>query len=261
MGSQNAKAESNQNNSFINQTGAELEGADPINLDEDSQSSFLSNSQLEPPAQGSNLVVNTFRWNHGGNDVYVIGSFNGWKERVHMDKIGNEFTKEHPLERGVIHEYKFIVDNDWRFAPDQPTKKDQHNNINNWVDTSTFPVICRGADETKIGDGYTQELCADFTIMEPEPLPLHLHHVLTNHSNSYDYRQKNFIPVNSPIRQTNAELAGENNLPPNELPVPPHVILNHVGVRANESVLGLTMTQRFREKFVTTIYYKPLNKL
>lgn len=105
---------------------------------------------------------------------------------------------------------------------------------------------------------YTQELCADLTTMDPDPLPTHLMFVLANHSNSFDYRQKQTIPYNSPIVQTNAELAGENNLPPNELPIPPHVILNHVGVRANDRVIGLTTTQRHKEKFITTVYYKPI---
>ena len=40
-----------------------------------------------------------------------------------MKKNGNEFTLLKTLERGV-HQYKFIVDNEWRFAPDQPTMRD-----------------------------------------------------------------------------------------------------------------------------------------
>lgn len=34
-----------------------------------------------------------------------------------MTKKGNEFTLVKALERGV-HQYKFVVDNEWRFAPD-----------------------------------------------------------------------------------------------------------------------------------------------
>ena len=249
MGSQNAK-ESNQSNSFINAQGSE----NSMNLD-DSQGSSIAAS-LNESQPDNNYVNYTFRWNYGGNEVFVIGSFNSWRQRLLMERRGSEFVLEHPLERGMTLEYKFIVDNEWRFAPDQPTKKDQNDNINNYVCTEAAPAPKKPTEDPKTSDAYTQELCADFTIMEPDPLPLHLHYVLANHSNSYDYRQKNTIPFNSPIKQTNAELAGENNLPPNELPVPPHVILNHVGIRANESVIGLTTTQRYRDKFVTTIYYK-----
>jgi len=49
--------------------------------------------------------------------VFLIGSFNKWAERIPMKKNGNEFTLVKTLERG-IHQYKFIVDNEWRFAPE-----------------------------------------------------------------------------------------------------------------------------------------------
>jgi 5'-AMP-activated protein kinase regulatory beta subunit len=47
----------------------------------------------------------------------LIGSFSKWQERIPMKKMGNEFTLVKALERG-IHFYKFIVDGEWKFAPD-----------------------------------------------------------------------------------------------------------------------------------------------
>jgi hypothetical protein len=42
-----------------------------------------------------------------------------------MEKKGdNEFVHIKMLNRDQTYEYKFIVDNEWRFAPDQPTRKD-----------------------------------------------------------------------------------------------------------------------------------------
>ena len=35
-----------------------------------------------------------------------------------MHKSGNDFSYVHNLKRGK-HAYKFIVDDEWRFAPDQ----------------------------------------------------------------------------------------------------------------------------------------------
>ena len=257
MGSQNTKTESNQHNSFMQ---GQEENEPVLTMEDTSKESSIASSLIESADayQDSNLVSMTFRWDHGGNEVFVIGSFNAWKERIRMEKTDRGFILEKSLERGMIHDYKFIVDGEWRFAHDQPTKKDQNGNINNWVDTTAFPEPVKKANTNKVTDMYTQELCSDFTSMEPDPLPLHLHYVLANHSASFDYRQKQTIPPNSPIRQTNAELAGEHNLPPNELPIPPHVILNHIGVRANDRFIGLTTSQRYREKFVTTIYYKPI---
>lgn len=257
MGSQNTKTESNQHNSFMQGQG-DNEG---INLDDTSRESSIASSLIEitETYQESNLVNVTFHWDHGGNEVYLMGSFNSWSERVRMERVDKNFSVEKSVERGMVHEYKFIVDGEWRFAHDQPTKKDQNGNINNWVDTTGFPESVKPAHQPKLVDTYTQELCSDFTTMEPDPLPSHLHYVLANHSASFDYRQKQTIPPNSPIKQTNAELAGEHNLPPNELPIPPHVILNHVGIRANDRYIGLTTSQRYKEKFVTSIYYKPIH--
>jgi len=57
-----------------------------------------------------------------------------------MKKNGNEFTLVKTLERGV-HQYKFIVDNEWRFAPEQPTMRDNNGNINNYIDTSHYAPV------------------------------------------------------------------------------------------------------------------------
>jgi 5'-AMP-activated protein kinase regulatory beta subunit len=50
-----------------------------------------------------------------------------------MDKNGEEATKQLKLEKKE-HQYKFIVDGDWRFAPDQKTFADHNGNINNVID-------------------------------------------------------------------------------------------------------------------------------
>lgn len=84
------------------------------------------------------LVNIVFTWNFGGQEAYLVGSFTGWTERLLMKKVGgNEFSLLHPLERGV-HQYKFIVDGNWRFAGDQPTMRDNQGNINNFIDTTHY---------------------------------------------------------------------------------------------------------------------------
>jgi len=219
----------------------------------DSPNSSACSLNAEQP--DLNKVSFTFRWTLGGREVQVIGAFNSWTERLRMQKEGNEFVLNVELERGNVFQYKFIVDGEWRFAPEQPTTRDKEGNINNYIDTNSFPEPKRV--EPKQENVYSQDYCSDFISLEPDPLPLHLHYVIANHSNTYDYRQKQTRPFNSPIRESNGELAGENALPPNELPTPPHVVLNHLALRTKDRVIGLSMTQRYKEKFVTTIYYKP----
>lgn len=56
-----------------------------------------------------------------------------------MHRSGNDFTYIHNLKRGK-HAFKFIVDDEWRFAPDQPTVADIEGRINNFIDVTDFKV-------------------------------------------------------------------------------------------------------------------------
>ena len=84
-----------------------------------------------------NIVPNVFKWDHGGRNVYITGTFNNWERQIPMHRSGNDFTYVHNLKKGK-HAYKFIVDDEWRFAPDQPTVADIEGRINNFIDVSDF---------------------------------------------------------------------------------------------------------------------------
>mmetsp|Transcript_2880 Transcript_2880/g.5400 ORF Transcript_2880/g.5400 Transcript_2880/m.5400 type:complete len:381 (+) Transcript_2880:489-1631(+) len=221
------------------------------------------------------VVPTVFRWEHGGREVYITGTFNGWTRQIPMHRSGNDFTYIHNLKRGK-HAYKFIVDDEWRFAPDQPTVADVDGRINNFIDVTEFKpytgdksfeteknaaYYCRPYssddkngqngmainDDDVMADGmqniaqyqdpdgeiFTHNMpdLDDYT-KDPPPLPPHLRHIILN---------------KPPQLQDTAAL-----------PVPQHVALNHLyctAIRDNMMVLGIT--QRFRTKFVTTVYYSP----
>lgn len=84
-------------------------------------------------AADDDVVPTVFRWEHGGRDVYITGTFNGWTRQIPMHRSGNDFTYIHNLKRGK-HAFKFIVDDEWRFAPDQPTVADIDGRIDNFID-------------------------------------------------------------------------------------------------------------------------------
>jgi 5'-AMP-activated protein kinase, regulatory beta subunit len=193
-------------------------------------------------------VPTVFRWEHGGRQVYITGTFNGWSRQIPMHRSGNDFTYIHNLKRGK-HAFKFIVDDEWRFAPDQPTVADIEGRINNFIDVTAFKaytgdkdfekekaaaeygVLDDALDEpTEVG-GPDKDGVYDYT-KEPPPLPPHLRHIILN---------------KPPQLQDTAAL-----------PVPQHVALNHLyctAIRDNMMVLGIT--QRYKTKFVTTVYYSP----
>ena len=235
-------------------------------------------------------VPTVFRWEHGGRQVYITGTFNGWSRQIPMHRSGNDFTYIHNLKRGK-HAFKFIVDDEWRFAPDQPTVADIEGRINNFIDVTDFkaytgdkdferernaaecgvgtkvpprglpgaPRADRGAEpdippppgtigpdgelimpghpskplKDPDGETFTQAVPdLDEYTKEPPPLPPHLRHIILN---------------KPPQLQDTAAL-----------PVPQHVALNHLyctAIKDNMMVLGIT--QRYKTKFVTTVYYSP----
>ncbi|CDJ42280.1 Prkab2-prov protein, related [Eimeria tenella] len=85
------------------------------------------------------LIPCVFTWTHGGHVVYLTGSFNNWsvENKFRLNRSGHEFSYIQNLKRGV-HYYKFIVDDQWRYAPDQQTQTDEHGNVNNVLDISGF---------------------------------------------------------------------------------------------------------------------------
>ena len=262
-------------------------------------------------------VPTVFRWEHGGRNVYITGTFNGWSRQIPMHRSGNDFTYIHNLRRGK-HAFKFIVDDEWRFAPDQPTVADIEGRINNFIDVTDFKaytgdtefenerhaVHCsraaaeaaakvknaaaaiarrtksssseqssssaisphhhqlddnssggaggrgkpheagggaagKGASKSPggIADldgeiyGHSMPDLDEYT-KEPPPLPPHLRHIILN---------------KPPQLQDTAAL-----------PVPQHVALNHLyctAIKDNMMVLGIT--QRYKMKSCTTVYYSP----
>lgn len=208
-------------------------------------------------------VPTVFRWEHGGRQVYITGTFNGWSRQIPMHRSGNDFTYIHNLKRGK-HAFKFIVDDEWRFAPDQPTVADIEGRINNFIDVTDFkaytgdrdfekekaaaeyggtateaaeddvgPTTSGGPQPDRDGEVFSNNMpdVDDYT-REPPPLPPHLRYIILN---------------KPPQLQDTAAL-----------PVPQHVALNHLyctAIKDNMMVLGIT--QRYKTKFVTTVYYSP----
>jgi 5'-AMP-activated protein kinase regulatory beta subunit len=97
-------------------------------------------------ASSSRLVPTVFRWEHGGTNVYITGTFNGWGKRIPMHRSGNDFLHIASLAAGR-HAYKFVVDDEWRFAPDQPTVTDATGNMNNVIDLTDFALVDEGEED------------------------------------------------------------------------------------------------------------------
>jgi 5'-AMP-activated protein kinase regulatory beta subunit len=186
------------------------------------------------------VVPTVFKWEHGGRNVYITGTFNNWDMQIPMHRSGNDFSYVHNLKRGK-HAFKFVVDDEWRFAPDQPTVADVEGRVSNFIDVSEFqPYIGDDAffdksKERKIPNdefGHKIPDLDDYT-KEPLALPPHLRHIILN----------KHVPSADPLA----------------LPIPQHVSLNHLYCTAiKDGMMVLGATQRYKDKFFTVVFYSTI---
>mmetsp|Transcript_22847 Transcript_22847/g.76714 ORF Transcript_22847/g.76714 Transcript_22847/m.76714 type:complete len:316 (+) Transcript_22847:85-1032(+) len=204
-----------------------------------------------PTAPGSDrltLIPTVLQWSHGGRLVYVTGTFNNWAERIPMRQSRTDFTVCLNLPVGTF-QYKFIVDNEWRFSPSQPLVQDAQGNVNNCItvldeedfmrDTGGGPQGGQAAGDGKFGQVVDDETLS--TAKDPQPLPVHLTKVVLNSR-----------PITLP--PTMAE----------EIEMPLHCALLHMcwqpptGPSDQErQVAVVATTYRYRSKFVSCVYYRP----
>ena len=97
-------------------------------------------------SEKSDVIPTTFEWKNGGNNVYLTGSFCNWNQFFLMKKISSgSFILTLNLPRGN-HEYKFKVDNQWKYNEKYPTCNN-HGNINNYLDTTNWEITVINTDE------------------------------------------------------------------------------------------------------------------
>mmetsp|Transcript_120610 Transcript_120610/g.196207 ORF Transcript_120610/g.196207 Transcript_120610/m.196207 type:complete len:271 (-) Transcript_120610:113-925(-) len=113
--------------------GADAAGASVGSFD---QKDGFNQKEINKAGQDDRLSV-VFTWTGGGQNVFLAASFNAWQKQIPMVRSGNEFAVVQELPRGV-HQYKFIVDDHWKFAPDQPKTQDAAGHMNNVCDISQY---------------------------------------------------------------------------------------------------------------------------
>ncbi|CAG8452730.1 26616_t:CDS:2 [Dentiscutata erythropus] len=83
-----------------------------------------------------NIIPIEFHWRHGGNSVFVTGDFDNWQataHEMHFSPETNDFVAVVEIDRTKQHEFKFVVDGNWRHNDDLQTRYDEHGNINNII--------------------------------------------------------------------------------------------------------------------------------
>ncbi|CAJ2503014.1 Uu.00g104080.m01.CDS01 [Anthostomella pinea] len=73
-----------------------------------------------------------FKWDHPATEVYVTGTFDGWKKTEKLEKVGDHFEKNVTVpDASEKIFYKFVVDGDWVTDHTAPKEADESGNENN----------------------------------------------------------------------------------------------------------------------------------
>lgn len=183
-----------------------------------------------------------------------------------------------------MYQYKFVVDGKWRFSKLHPTCNDGTGNINNIINTNTFPispvqkqtpinseitsVITAQKTESTFSTAATKSDVDSYKSEFPNRKDLHVDATSCPENYKYSYSIINSShrkPVGKPdyLKPKDQSCLTEN-ASYISIAIPPHINLNHLCLKPSETpqksqTIVTSTTQRVRNKFLTIIYCKPVN--
>ena len=286
MGSENSKDKEKSNNIIMNNSTSNFtkdncssyNGIRSESSENPRKSLSYASSTSEHPdnleTPSDTKVPTTFEWKEDGNVVSVTGSFCNWSQFFIMNKDKDGVFRLTLSLPKAFHQYKFYVDNQWRYSTLFPIHND-NNNLNNYIDTSNWEppgkkheikeVLTNNKEVTntnkEINDDYSEYYPQKHELnTDAQPIP-------QQYINSFnlDHNTKQHLLGNNKFyNRSERNLLSENNSF-KQIGKPPHVNLNHshskiLNGQKYNTVL-VSCTSRVRYKFTTVIYYRPSNNL
>ncbi|XP_017492255.1 PREDICTED: 5'-AMP-activated protein kinase subunit beta-1-like [Rhagoletis zephyria] len=203
----------------------------------------LNSSSQGIGAFNDQKLPTVFKWEGGGKEVFVTGTFSEWKP-LKMSQSQGDFVTVVDIPEGV-HKFKFVVDGVETVDRNAPLDDNKAHNVMNVKksDFEVFEALAMDLASNNTGNNkpgsYTQEIpSADghtgVPSTAPPFLPPHLLQVILNNPST-------------------------NFCEPTLLPQPNHVMLNHLyALSIKDGVMVLSAIHRYRKKYVTTLLYKPI---
>ncbi|KAH7032906.1 uncharacterized protein B0I36DRAFT_265937 [Microdochium trichocladiopsis] len=239
-------------------------------------------------------VPTRVEWLGGGQKVYVTGTPFQWSRKQRLNPVpGREGVLETviPVFPGT-HHLKFLVDGNMQTSPDLPTTVDFGNNLVNYIEVSgedaaandvvvdlSVPKSSKEAADLPSRSGSTEGLKSgtgagekkpQLKVIEPADV---FTPALPSYLTDFDQPEESAaytlamaaldkLPMppalpgflSKPILNNTTLIKDDNSV----LNMPNHTVLNHLGTCSiKNNVLAVSATTRYRNKYVTTIIYKP----
>ncbi|KAI0199036.1 5'-AMP-activated protein kinase beta subunit, interation domain-containing protein [Astrocystis sublimbata] len=227
-------------------------------------------------------------WLRGGQKVYVTGTPFQWgrKQRL-LPSMGEEGVLETVIRVFPgTHHIKFLVDGTMQTSPDLPTTVDFGNNLVNYievsVDTSTVREINVEPGVPKAEDAQRLPSRQPSTVGVHDAIPTKMRDIvpadvfsgkLPRYLEDFDQPEESkayrisataleklpappTLPsfLSKPIMNNTTLIKDDNSV----LNMPNHTVLNHLATCSiRNNVLPLSATTRYKDKYVTTVIYKP----
>ena len=177
-------------------------------------------------------------------EVLLIGSFlKNWSGFVIMEK--NELSQIYEYEAYLprkIHYFKFIVNNKWLCSDFYPTKLDESNNLNNWIDLTNY----KEEYETKNIFNDSINIIAKYPEMK----------ILNRKPPRSLYYKKKLSLDNSINKGGNINSSNKKILKLKTENIR-HLIPEINDLFSQSSYIRISSTERNKNKLITLIYYKP----
>ncbi|EMR08703.1 hypothetical protein PNEG_02881 [Pneumocystis murina B123] len=196
-------------------------------------------------------------WKGNHQNVYVTGTFTGWGKKIPLNKSVNDFTALIHLPKGT-HRFKFLVDNEWKCSDELATATDSSGNLVNYIEVNdaSLSSMFQADKQASLTEHRVSKPVETYT----NRIPTLYDEALEN--NTYRNFQESSVPPSLPphlekvILNSNSTMKDDQSVLPN----PNHVVLNHLAASSiRNGVFAVSVTTRFRHKYVTTILYKSIN--
>lgn len=191
-------------------------------------------------------------------EIQLIGSFTNWKEKINMVKSDGDYCVIVDLPEGE-HQYKFVVDGKWEHDPNQTTVDDHFSGKNNLVtvkksDFEVMDALDIDLTATNAVAALNQKTNDDLSKSPPGE---YTDEIPTRGLNSLALDKPPYLPPQLLNIVLNKDTSAKCE--PALLPEPNHVMLKHLyALSIRDGVMVLSSTYRFKQKFVTTCFYKPI---
>ncbi|CCF59009.1 hypothetical protein KAFR_0F04140 [Kazachstania africana CBS 2517] len=256
------------------------------------QMKFQSSSATE------NMVPVEIIWKQGGKKVYVTGSFTSWRKMIALVEhpTNPDWARVRLKLPPGNHRFRFVVDNELRFSDDVPSATDSMGNLVNYIEVK--PSKRQYESDTKlsqasrialkiknepddIGDGFVRyyssapeekqyEYSQKVPALSTDPKVMEQYYIILDVQKRRGRRDSNGIswlmPPQIPPHFDVVILNDQNSLQHTDdsnagfLPIPNHVVLNHLIVNSVKSnMLAISTTTRYKEKFITQVCYSPID--